>query len=166
MTELTVWVFPGPRRARRPLHQLAEMSGRELGLHDGASVEWPVGAAMPRARQLHDVGGTDVLDATFWDLLFGLVFLVPVLAEAADTSPAALWASLADVGIDHDFIAEVRRRVVPGTSALCVLGEDELSQRLSSLWGGTCGEPVVATVPPHRRKALHDVFSPVDGSDR
>lgn len=164
MTELTVWVFPGPHRARRRLHQLAELSGPERsGLDDGASVEWRVGAAMPRAQQLHDLGDADVLDAAFWDLLFGLVFLVPLLAEALDTSPSALWGSLADVGIDHDFIAEVRRRVVPGTSALCLLGEDALSQRLRSLWGATCGEPVVATVPVHRRQALYDVFGPVRG---
>jgi uncharacterized membrane protein len=53
-----------------------------------------------------------------WGFLFGLIFFVPLLGMAVGASMGALGGSLADVGIDDDFIDQVREKVTPGTSAL------------------------------------------------
>jgi uncharacterized membrane protein len=46
---------------------------------------------------------------------------VPFLGAAIGASTGALSGSLADVGIDDDFIKQVRDKVTPGTSALFAL---------------------------------------------
>jgi uncharacterized membrane protein len=53
--------------------------------------------------------------------LFGLIFFVPFLGAAIGAGMGALSGSLADVGIDGDFIRQVREQVTPGTSALFTL---------------------------------------------
>jgi uncharacterized membrane protein len=58
------------------------------------------------------------LIGAFWGLLFGLIFAVPLLGLALGGGMGALTASMADIGIDDDFIKEVRQKVTPGTSAL------------------------------------------------
>ena len=57
----------------------------------------------------------------FWGLLFGLLFFVPFLGMAIGAGMGALMGSMADVGIDDQFIREVRDNVTPGTSALFVM---------------------------------------------
>jgi uncharacterized membrane protein len=54
----------------------------------------------------------------FWGLLFGVIFTVPLLGLALGGGMGALTASLADIGIDDDFIEQIRQTVTPGTSAL------------------------------------------------
>jgi uncharacterized membrane protein len=53
--------------------------------------------------------------------LFGLIFFVPFLGAAMGAGMGALSGSLADVGIDDDFVKEVRDKVTEGTSALFAL---------------------------------------------
>jgi drug/metabolite transporter (DMT)-like permease len=64
-----------------------------------------------------DLGG-DLLVLGF---LFGLIFFMPFLGAAIGAGTGALSGSLADVGIDDDFIRQVREKVTPGTSALFAL---------------------------------------------
>ena len=56
-----------------------------------------------------------------WGFLFGLIFFMPFLGAAIGAGTGALSGSLADVGIDDDFIRQVREQVTPGTSALFAL---------------------------------------------
>jgi uncharacterized membrane protein len=46
---------------------------------------------------------------------------VPFLGAAVGAGTGALGGSLGDVGIDDDFIRQVREKVTPGTSALFAL---------------------------------------------
>ena len=43
-------------------------------------------------------------------MLFGLIFFVPLLGLAVGAATGALAGSLTDVGIDDEFIKQVRRR--------------------------------------------------------
>ena len=161
MTQLTVWVFDDPRRVPRAVREVADLAARDrLRVQDGASVAWPEGAALPRARQEGALGGPDALGTSFWHLLFGLAFLVPMMSEVADSSSDPLWGSLLDAGIDQDFLQQVRMRVVLGTSAVLVLGEDDVSRNLTARWAEECEDPVVATIPRRLKRALREVFPP------
>ena len=53
--------------------------------------------------------------------MFGLIFFVPFLGAAIGAGMGGLSGSLADVGIDDDFIKQVRDKVTEGTSALFAL---------------------------------------------
>jgi len=59
--------------------------------------------------------------ASYWGLLFGLIFFVPLLGLAIGAASGALFGSMRDVGISDAFIREVREKITPGTSALFAL---------------------------------------------
>ena len=92
-----------------------------ITLEDAAVLSWPQGNKKPTTRQLHSMGGSGALGGAFWGFLFGLIFFVPFLGAAIGAGMGALTGSMADVGIDDDFIKQVREKVTEGTSALFAL---------------------------------------------
>ena len=82
-------------------------------MQDAAIVSWLEGKKRPKTRQLHNLAGAGALSGTFWGMLFGLIFFMPFLGAAIGAATGALAGSMSDVGIDDDFIAEVRKEVVP-----------------------------------------------------
>ena len=92
-----------------------------ITLEDAAVVSWPQGNKKPKTCQPHGTAGAGALGGAFWGFLFGLIFFVPFLGAAIGAGMGALTGSMADVGIDDDFIKQVREKVTEGTSALFAL---------------------------------------------
>ncbi|GAB3308083.1 DUF1269 domain-containing protein [Geodermatophilus aquaeductus] len=131
MATLTAWKFDTPGGAENALGLLERMQKEEL-LHidDGAYVYWPEGKKKPKTQQLSNLKGAGALGGSFWGLLFGLIFFVPLLGMAVGAAMGALSGSMADVGIDDDFIRGVRDHVTPGTSALFVMTSNVVVDRV------------------------------------
>ena len=122
MATLSVLKFNDPYGADRVLVALQGMQEREMiTLEDAALVSWPQGNKKPTTRQLHSTAGASAGWGAFWGFLIGLIFFVPFLGAAMGAAGGALGGSLDDVGIDDDFIRQVREKVTPGTSALFAL---------------------------------------------
>ena len=116
MATLSVLKFDDPNGADRVLLALQGLQERQLiTLEDAAVVSWPQGNRKPKTRQLHS-GGAGW--GAFWGFLIGMIFFVPFLGAAV----GAMSGSLSDVGIDDDFINQVREKVTEGTSALFAFG--------------------------------------------
>ncbi|MFE9724979.1 DUF1269 domain-containing protein [Streptomyces sp. NPDC005794] len=64
----------------------------------------------------------------------------------------------ADVGIDEDFIAEVKQKVTPGTSALFLLTLDEVPSRISESLPGGGAELLHGNLDAEREAGLREVF--------
>ena len=115
MATLSVLKFNDPYGADRVLLALQGLQERQLiTLEDAAIVSWPQGNRKPKTRELHS-GGAGW--GAFWGFLIGMIFFVPFLGAAI----GAMTGSLSDVGIDDDFIKQVREKVTEGTSALFAL---------------------------------------------
>ena len=122
MATLSVLKFDDPNGADRVLMALQGLQERQMiTLEDAAVVSWPLGSKKPKTRQLHGTAGAGATWGAFWGFLFGLIFFMPFLGAAIGAGTGALSGSLADVGIDDDFIQQVRDKVTPGTSALFAL---------------------------------------------
>jgi uncharacterized membrane protein len=121
---LSVLKFNDPYGADRVMVALQGMQERQLiTLEDAAVVSWPQGNRKPTTRQLHSTAGAGAGAGwgAFWGFLFGLIFFVPFLGAAIGAGMGGMTGALADVGIDDDFIKEVRQKVTEGTSALFAL---------------------------------------------
>ena len=119
MATLSVLKFNDPYGADRVLVALQGMQERQMiTLEDAAVVSWPQGNRKPKTRQLHSTAGAGAGWGAFWGFLFGLIFFVPFLGAAIG---AGMGSAMADVGIDDDFIKQVREKVTEGTSALFAL---------------------------------------------
>jgi uncharacterized membrane protein len=122
MATLSVLKFNDPGGADRVLIALEGLQERQMiTLEDAAVVRWPLGDKKPMTHQLHSTAGSGAGWGAFWGFLFGLIFFVPFLGAAIGAGMGGLTGSLADVGIDDDFIRQVREKVTPGTSALFAL---------------------------------------------
>ena len=122
MATLSALKFNDPYGADRVLLALQGLQEQQMiNLEDAAVVSWPQGNRKPTTRQLYSTGGAGAMGGAFWGFLFGLIFFVPFLGAAIGAGMGALTGSMADVGIDDDFIRQVRDKVTPGTSALFAL---------------------------------------------
>jgi uncharacterized membrane protein len=122
MATLTVLKFETAGGAQQALDTIQELQTQRLiTLHDAAIVTWPDGKKKPKTEQLTSLAGLGALNGAFWGMLFGLIFFIPLLGAAIGAAMGAITGHFADVGIDDDFIKEVRETVTEGTSALFLL---------------------------------------------
>jgi uncharacterized membrane protein len=157
---MTVWKFDTPDGAEDAAGTLRELARQNLiVVHDAAVVEWEEGRKKPKTRQMHNLAGAGALGGAFWGLLFGLIFLVPLLGLAVGAATGALTASLADVGIDDKFIAEVRDRVTPGTSALFLLSSDAVVDKVRDAFKDHQPELIFTNLDSEQEAALRGVFA-------
>ncbi|NEE45755.1 DUF1269 domain-containing protein, partial [Streptomyces sp. SID8455] len=69
-----------------------------------------------------------------------------------------LGGKLADVGIDDDFIAEIKEKVTPGTSALFLLTRDEVPGRIGAELPGGGAELLHSNLDTEREARLREIF--------
>jgi uncharacterized membrane protein len=160
MATLTAVKFPTAVGADEALQILERLQREEaIRIHDGAIVSWVDGAKKPKTRQLNHLAGSGALGGGFWGLLFGLIFFVPILGLLVGAAMGAASASLADVGIDDDFIKEVREKVTPGTSALFALTSDGVPDKVAEAFRGVDGELLHTNLSSEQEAQLREVFS-------
>lgn len=102
-----------------------------MRIEDAAEVLWLHGEERPRTRQVHDNTCAGVLGATFWGMLFGLIFIVPSLGMAFGAAFGALTGKFSTYGIDRRFVNSVSENVTEGTSALFLVASGSVVDRVS-----------------------------------
>ncbi|MDD7942369.1 DUF1269 domain-containing protein [Actinomycetospora lutea] len=163
MATLTAWKFPTPEGADQALATLEQLQKQELiQVLDAAVVAWPADKKRPKTRQLHNLAGGGALGGSFWGLLFGLIFFVPLLGLAIGAATGALAGSLSDVGIDDEFIDEVRSKVTPGSSALFALTANAVTDKVSEAFRGSQAELLHTNLSGDQEARLREAFSDVD----
>ncbi len=132
MATLTVLEFDRADGAERMAATLEDLQKQRLiTVLDAAVVSWPQGAKKPKTRQLHNLAAAGALNGAFWGMLFGLLFFVPLLGMAIGAAFGALSGAMTDVGIDDNFIKQIRSEVTEGTSALFLLSTGAVPDRLA-----------------------------------
>jgi uncharacterized membrane protein len=159
MATLTAWRFDTADGARNALTTLERLQKEELiDVVDAAVVSWPEGRKKPKTEQLHSLVGAGALGGSFWGLLFGLIFFVPLLGMAVGAAMGALTGSMADVGIDDDFIKRVREQVTPGTSALFALTTNAVTDRVLDNFKGTRAQLISTNLSAEQEAKLREAF--------
>ena len=160
MATLTVWKFDDAAGAEKALSTLEELQKKEvITVLDGAVVSWPEGAKKPRTTQMRDMTASGALGGAFWGLLFGMLFFIPLLGLAVGAAAGALGGSLADIGIDDDFIKQVREEVTPGTSALFLMSQNAVMDKVKPAVEGMQAKLIHTNMSDDQEQALRDVFS-------
>jgi uncharacterized membrane protein len=156
---LTVWKFPDALGADRAEATLEGLQKQELiTVHDAAIVSWPEGAKKPKTHQLNSLTTAGALGGSFWGLLFGLIFFVPLLGLAIGAATGALSGSLSDVGIDDDFIRDVRDQITPGTSALFVMTSGAVQDKVRAAFEGQQMELISTNLSNEQEQSLRQAF--------
>ncbi len=132
MATMTALKFNTPDGAQRMENLLLRLQQEQLiQVHDAAIVTWEPGKKKPKTQQLNSLAGIGALGGAFWGLLFGMLFFVPFLGMAIGAGMGALGGAWAAVGIDDNFINQARAQITPGTSALFLLTEGAVMDRVA-----------------------------------
>jgi uncharacterized membrane protein len=103
-------------------------------------------------------------------MLFGLIFLVPLLGAAvgapSDALSDALADALADAGIDDRFIVSVRDQVTPGTSALFAMISTTVLDEVRDAVGVDRPDVIFTYLDHEQERALVEVFGDEDRLDQ
>jgi uncharacterized membrane protein len=159
MATLSAWKFQDAEGAETSEKILLDLQTEGLiVVHDAAVVMWPADRKKPKTKQLHNLAGAGALGGSFWGFLFGLIFFVPLLGLAVGAAIGALSGSLADVGIDDKFIASVRDQVVPGTSALFLLSEGAVLDKVRDAFTGVHPELIQTNLSQEQEDSLRQAF--------
>lgn len=157
---LTVWKFQTPTGASEAVRTLKTLQQENLiTIQDAAIVTWPEGKNKPKTQQLSGFTGAAALSGSFWGLLFGLIFFVPILGLAIGAGMGALAASMADVGISDDFIRRVRSEVTPGTSALFALTSGAVFDKVQAALGPLHPSLLTSNLSAEQEQRLREAFS-------
>jgi uncharacterized membrane protein len=157
---LTVLKFPEADGADRMMHKLEDLQKQELiQIVDVAIVSWPQGKSKLRTRQLNNLTGFGALDGAFWGLLFGLIFYVPIFGKAIGALTGGVSGAFADIGIDDDFINEVRENDTEGTSALFLLSRGAVIDSIAEEAKGLEFEIIETNVPKEQEEKLQEAFA-------
>jgi uncharacterized membrane protein len=160
MTTLTAWAFPNAGDAEQAIHRLdALQSQGHIALDDAALVSWESGKKKPKTRQLHDTTRQGALGGAFWGMFLGLLFLVPFLGAAIGAAMGALSASMVDMGISDQFIDDVKKKITPGTSALFLLTDDEVVDRIETELKDMSPELIASNLSAEQEAKLREVFA-------
>jgi uncharacterized membrane protein len=158
---LTVWKFESWDGANQAIGTLESLAKQKLiRIHDAASVSWQPEKRRPRTRQVRNMTGPGAVGGLFWGMLFGTIFLMPWAGAAIGAAAGAVAGSLIDVGIDDDFIKEVRRQVTPGTSALFLLSSDEVTDQVRATFQrtGLRAKLIHTDLTDDQEAAIHEMF--------
>lgn len=163
MATLTVTRFNNADEAEKMLSAIESLQQRSLiTLLDAAIVTWPEGKKKPRTRQLHSMAGAGALGGAFWGLLFGILFFVPIFGMAVGAAVGALSGGLADFGIDDKFIKKIREEVTEGTSALFLLTDNAVSDRVVNELKQFDFEIIATNLSEEEEKRLKEAFAEVE----
>ncbi len=161
MATLTVVKFETPEGADQALKTLEDLQRQNIiTVLDAAVVSWPVGEKKPKTEQKFSTAKAGALGGSFWGLLFGLIFFMPLLGAAIGAAVGAISGSLADVGIDDEFIKETRTKVTEGTSAVFLLTANAVVDRVAEAFKTLPPYELIASNLSSEEEAkLKEVFS-------
>lgn len=160
MATLTVFKFSTVDGAQEMLNKVYALQNQELiVVQDAALVTWPEGKKGPKTKQAVSMTGVGTLDGAFWGILFGFLFFVPFFGMAIGAAMGALTGHFADYGIDDNFIKKVRDQVTPGTSALFLMTERAVVDRVTDEMKGLDFELVTTNLSREQEEELRAAFS-------
>jgi uncharacterized membrane protein len=130
MSSLVVLRFGDMNGAEAMRDRMYDLQKRELITIEDAAVVVRNEKGRAKVKQAHSLVGAGALGGAFWGMLIGLLFFAPWLGLLAGAAGGALSGKLGDIGIDDDFIKEVRNAIEPGNSALFLLTRDGNVERI------------------------------------
>jgi uncharacterized membrane protein len=130
MATMAVFALDTEAGAQALADKIVSLQKQQLITVQDAAIVTRSADGKPKIKQLNNLVGQGAWGGAFWGLFFGLLFFMPWMGMAVGAASGALAGKFSDVGIDDNFIKEVSEGVKPGTSALFVLVENTVLDKV------------------------------------
>lgn len=159
-TDLIALVFNDEHEADRVLLEIERMHDDYLLSVRDAVVARRRQDGKVKLRQTFNLAGAGAVYGSFWGLLVGLIFGLPLIGAATGAATGAVGGKLSDYGVDDGWAKEVGNRLEPGSSALFLLLDnavlDRVLERLSPFDGAVLKTSLSHAAEEQLRNALGD----------
>lgn len=140
MSTLIVIVYPDELKAEQVRLDFLKMQKEYLvSLEDAViAVKKPDGKV--KLNQMYNLPLGGAMSGGLWGTLIGLIFLNPLLGLVVGAGAGAVAGALSDVGINDDFMKKLASTLTPGSSALFVLVDSTITDKVRAELQGTGGK--------------------------
>lgn len=140
MSNLIVIVYPDELQAEQVRLDFLKMQKEYLvSLEDAViAVKKPDGKV--KLLQMYHLGWAGAISGGLWGALIGLIFMMPIFGLVVGAASGAVAGALSDFGINDDFMKNLASKLKPGYSALFVLVDSQITDKVMDHLKGTGGE--------------------------
>ena len=112
-----------------------------------------------RLHQMYHLTASGAVGGGFWGILIGLIFLNPLLGLVVGAGAGAVAGALSDVGIDDNYMRNLGKQLQPGSSALFLLVDSDLTDKVLEELKGTGGTILQSSLSHEDEARLQKVLS-------
>lgn len=140
MSTLIVIVYPDELKAEQVRLDFLKMQKEYLLTLEDAVVAVKKPDGKVRLLQMYNLTLGGAVSGGVWGTLIGLIFLNPLLGLVVGAGAGAVAGALSDVGINDDFMKKLASTLTPGSSALFVLVDSAITDKVMAELQGTGGK--------------------------
>ncbi len=140
MSNLIVIVYPDEHKAEEVRLDFIKMQKEYLLTLEDAVIAVKKPDGKVRLLQMYNLTWGGAVSGGLWGTLIGLLFLSPLLGMVVGAAAGAVAGALSDVGINDDFMKNLASSLKPGYSALFVLVDSAITDKVMAELQGTGGK--------------------------
>ncbi|MBB3932159.1 putative membrane protein [Kaistia hirudinis] len=159
MSDLVVIVYPTLEKAEAVRSELLELQKEYLITLDDAVIATKTDDGKIKLHQMVNTTAAGAASGSFWGLLVGMIFLMPVVGVVIGAASGALGGLLADFGINDKFMKDLAESIQPGNAALFVLIREMTGDKVLEHMKGTGGVVLKTSLDNEKEAALRAAIS-------
>ncbi len=139
MATLIVIVYPDELQAEQVRLDFMRMSEEYLVTLQDAVIAVKKKDGRVKLLQMYHLALGGAISGALWGTLIGLLFMMPIFGLVVGAGTGAVAGALTDVGISDSFMKQLASTLKPGSSALFVLVDSPITDKVMNDLKGTGG---------------------------
>lgn len=158
MSNLIVIVYPSETKAEEVRLDFIKMQKEYLLTLEDAVIAVKKPDGKVKLLQMYDTTLSGAISGAIWGTLIGLIFMMPIFGLVLGAGTGAVAGALADVGINDDFMKKLASQLKPGYSALFVLVDSQITDKVMTELQGTGGTIIQTSLSTIDQEKLQQVL--------
>lgn len=159
MSDLVVIVYPTEQKAEEVRQHLLALQKEYIIALEDAVIAVKTQDGHVKLNQLVNTTAAGALGGSFWGLLVGAIFLMPVVGAAIGAASGALSGALTDFGINDAFMKDLAGSISPGNAALFVLIKSMTADKVLEDIKGSGGVVLKTSLDHTKEQALREALA-------
>lgn len=158
MSNLIVIVYPTETQAEQVRLDFIKMQKEYLLTLEDAVIAIKKPDGKVKLLQMYDLTLGGAVSGALWGTLIGLIFMMPIFGLIVGAGTGAVAGALSDIGINDDFMKNLAGNLTPGSSALFVLVDSQITDKVMAELQGTGGKIIQTSLSTIDQEKLQKVL--------
>lgn len=158
MNTLIVIVYPDELQAEQVRLDFIKMKKEYLISLEDAVIAVKKKDGRVKLLQMYHLALGGAISGALWGTLIGLIFMMPIFGMVLGAGTGAVAGALSDVGINDAFMKQLASNLTPGSSALFVLVDSPLTDKVLAELQGTGGKIIQTSLSTVDQDKLQKVL--------